>query len=76
MVHSPAKSDRDIVSEATQTLERSGAPLLGLIFNNISQKSYYPMQWPYGYAPTSSSKHREEAFANHDIIEVRPSDRS
>ena len=50
MVHSPARSDRDIVSEATKILERTGAPLLGLLFNNVNQKNFYPIQWPYGYA--------------------------
>ena len=43
LVHCPLKSDRDAVLDAKKTLDRAGAKLLGMIFNNIksTMQAYY-----------------------------------
>jgi capsular exopolysaccharide synthesis family protein len=44
LIHCPVQGDRETVLQAKKTLDRAGAKLLGIIFNNIQpkiQKYYY-----------------------------------
>jgi capsular exopolysaccharide synthesis family protein len=38
LVHSPMHKDRDIILQAKRLLERRGAPLVGVVLNNIDKK--------------------------------------
>jgi capsular exopolysaccharide synthesis family protein len=61
LVHRPAKGNKGAVLEAKRILERAGAHLLGVVFNNVrpkEQKYYYHSQkYNYGsyYAPVKPS---------------------
>jgi capsular exopolysaccharide synthesis family protein len=61
LVHHPAKGNKAAVVEAKRLLERAGANLLGIVFNNVKpkeQKYYYHSQkYHYGsyYAPVKPS---------------------
>jgi capsular exopolysaccharide synthesis family protein len=53
-VHSPMHRDRDVVLQAKRLLERRGAPLVGVVLNNISQKDmsdYTSYRYEGEYAP-------------------------
>jgi capsular exopolysaccharide synthesis family protein len=49
LVHSPRRTNRDVVLQAKQMLARRGAPLLGVVLNNISDKAI-PYYTSYSYA--------------------------
>ena len=38
LVHSPMHKDRDVILQAKRLLERRGAPLVGVVLNNINKK--------------------------------------
>ena len=47
LVHCPLNGDRETVLEAKKTLDRAGANLLGIVFNNVKpklQKYFYPQR--------------------------------
>jgi capsular exopolysaccharide synthesis family protein len=55
LVHSPLHRDRDVALQAKRLLERRGAPLVGVVLNNISQKDmsdYTSYRYEGDYAPT------------------------
>ena len=63
LVHSPRRTDRDVVLQAKQVLERRGAPLLGVVLNNISDKAI-PYYTNYGYAGYYTPPLRRGRFDN------------
>ncbi len=76
LVHHPGKGDKQPVLEAKKILDRAGAPLLGVIFNNVRPKEqkyyYYPHKYyEYGYAPAQSSRQRP---VDVPLIDMRPSE--
>jgi capsular exopolysaccharide synthesis family protein len=54
LVHSPMHRDRDVALQAKRLLERRGAPLVGVVLNNIDRKDmpdYTTYRYEGDYAP-------------------------
>jgi succinoglycan biosynthesis transport protein ExoP len=73
LVHDPSKGDKDVVFETKRVLDRAGAHLLGMVFNNVKPKqqrhyygSYGYYSYTYGQPSTKSRK------ANAPIVDMRP----
>jgi capsular exopolysaccharide synthesis family protein len=79
LVHAQGRSTRTMAVETKQLLERAGARLLGMIFNNVRPKEehYYSSDY-YGskYSATVTSGRLQQGTADRDAvtpaIEVRP----
>ena len=79
LVHSQGRSTRAMVVETKRLLERAGAKLLGMIFNNVrpKEKHYYSSDY-YGskYSTAVTSGHLQQDTADSDTvtpaIEIRP----
>ena len=79
LVHSQERSTRAMAAETKQLLERAGAKLLGIIFNNVRPKEehYYSSDY-YGskYSAAVTSGRLQQGTADRDAvtpaIEVRP----
>jgi capsular exopolysaccharide synthesis family protein len=79
LVHAQGRSTRAMAVETKQLLERAGARLLGLIFNNVRPKEehYYSSDY-YGskYSATVTSGRLQQGIADRDAvtptIDVRP----
>jgi capsular exopolysaccharide synthesis family protein len=75
LVHHPAKGNKGAALEAKRVLERAGANLLGVVFNNVrpkEQKYYYHSQkYHYGsyYAPVKPS---HQGGADGVFVDLRP----
>jgi capsular exopolysaccharide synthesis family protein len=52
LVHYPMRRNRNVVMQAKRLLERRGAPLLGIVLNNVNEKlmSYYTSYRYEGYS--------------------------
>jgi Mrp family chromosome partitioning ATPase len=75
LVHHPAKRNKGAALEAKRVLERAGANLLGVVFNNVrpkEQKYYYHSQkYHYGsyYAPVKPS---HQGGGDGVFVDLRP----
>ena len=78
LVHSQGRSTRAMAVETKRLLERAGAKLLGMVFNNVrpQEKHYYSSEYygsKYSTAVTSGRLHQStEDHAVLPAIEVRP----
>ncbi len=74
LVHYPAKGNKNIILEGKRLLERAGADILGIIFNNISPKEekYYYSYRSYGYYPYGSSRSIRPLEGTTGFIDMRP----
>jgi capsular exopolysaccharide synthesis family protein len=76
LVHCPVKGGREAVLETKKILDRAGANLLGIIFNNVRpkmQKCYYHSQKPYRdpYNTLMPTRQRQE---NVTFVDMRPTE--
>src|SRR5206468_9060350 len=80
LVHSQGRSTRAMAVETKRLLERAGAKLLGMVFNNVRPKEehYYSSDY-YGskYNAAVTSGRLQQGIADRDAvtpaIEIRPS---
>ena len=76
LVHSPVKSNRDAAMEAKKTLDRAGATLLGVVFNNIKLKMhryyYHPQTHPqYPHDPLIAKQQTKKGAT---FVDMRPAE--
>ena len=71
LVHSQGRSTRAMAVQTKRLLERAGAKLLGMIFNNVRPKEvhYYSSDY-YGskYSPAVTSGRLQQGTADRDAV--------
>jgi capsular exopolysaccharide synthesis family protein len=73
LVHDPSKGDKDVVLETKRVLDRAGAHLLGMIFNNVKPKQQRHYYGPYGYySYTYGQPSTKSRKADTPIVDMRP----
>jgi Mrp family chromosome partitioning ATPase len=73
LVHDPSKGDKDVVLETKRVLDRAGARLLGMIFNNIKPKQQRHYYGPHGYySYTYGQPSTKSRKADSPIVDMRP----
>jgi Mrp family chromosome partitioning ATPase len=74
LVHYPAKGNREAVLEAKRVLERAGANLLGVVFNNVAPREhkYYYHSQKYHYAPYYDIKPPPKGGVDGAFVDLRP----
>jgi capsular exopolysaccharide synthesis family protein len=76
LVHCPLKSDRDAVLDAKKTLDRAGAHLLGMIFNNIksTMQAYYGRPQSYYQYSDNWMLLRRQRELDTTFVDMRPTE--
>jgi capsular exopolysaccharide synthesis family protein len=76
LVHYPLKGDRETVLDAKKTLDRAGANLLGMIFNNIKSKmqAYYGRPQSYHRYSDSPVMLRRQRQIDVTFVDMRPTE--
>jgi capsular exopolysaccharide synthesis family protein len=77
LVHYPARGNRHAVLEAKRVLERAGAPLLGVVFNNVAPREhkYYYHSQKYHYTPYYGSvKPSPKGGVDGNFMDLRPAE--
>jgi capsular exopolysaccharide synthesis family protein len=77
LVHDPSKGNRAVVMETKKLLDRAGANLLGMIFNNISVKKQIRYQHTseyYQHAYDQLGQKRRQKKSDVTFIDMRPTE--
>ena len=76
LVHYPAKGDRDDTLQAKNLLQRAGAVLIGMVFNNVQQKDlpYYAHHRYQRYDTTGSAWRIADDEHATPLIDMRPAE--
>jgi capsular exopolysaccharide synthesis family protein len=76
LVHYPAKGNRQAVLEAKRVLERAGAHLLGVVFNNVSPREhkYYYHSQKYHSVPYYDVKPPPKGGVDGAFVDLRPAE--
>lgn len=75
LVHDPTKGSREVVLEAKRLLDKAGAKLLGMIFNNISFKKQIRYQHTSEYYQSAYSQDRQKRWQKNGdvpVVDMRP----
>jgi Mrp family chromosome partitioning ATPase len=77
LVHDPARGAREVVLEAKKLLDRAGANLLGMIFNNVSVKRQMRYQHTSEYYQNTYNQlgqQRRRKKSDMSFVDMRPTE--
>ena len=76
LVHYPVKSEREAAMETKRTLDRAGANLLGIVFNNVKSNMcpYYYHHQLYPQYPDELLVSKQQRQRSTTFVDMRPSE--